>query len=141
MFFEDNLIEINYLSSKESYKDVKVSPRLAKEQSDDLESLIQEFKPLFTDKPGPTSLIEHSIMLTSDVPVRSRPYPVAYGIRESLRNDMQEMKDLGVIRDSNSPYASPVVIVKKKDGSNRICVDYRKLNKLTVFDPEPKVTS
>ena len=54
---------------------------------------------------------------------------------------MQEMKDLGVIRDSNSPYASPVVIVKKKDGSNRICVDYRKLNKLTVFDPEPMVTS
>ena len=65
--------------------------------------------------------------------------PVAYGIRESLRNDMQEMKDLGVIRDSNSPYASPVVIVKKKDGSNRICVDYRKLNKLTVFDPEPSI--
>eukprot|EP00794_Sanderia_malayensis_P005882 gene5882-6570_t len=59
-------------------------------------------------------------MLTSDVPARSRPYPVAYGIRESLRNDIQEMKDTDVFRDSNSPYASPVVIVKKKDGSNRI---------------------
>ena len=64
-----------------------------------------------------------------------------YGVRESLRSDIQEMQDLGIIRVSNSPYASPVVIVKKKDGSDQVCVDYRKLNKLTVFDPEPMVTS
>ena len=44
---------------------------------------------------------------------------------------------MGLIRKSSSPYASPVVIVKKKDGSNRICVDYRKLNKVTISDPEP----
>ena len=47
------------------------------------------------------------------------------------------MLDLGIIRTSASPYASPIVIVKKKEGSNRICVDYRKLNKVTVADPEP----
>ena len=47
------------------------------------------------------------------------------------------MMKMGVIRESNSPYASPVVTVKKKDGSNRVCVDYQKLNKLTIFDPEP----
>ena len=44
---------------------------------------------------------------------------------------------MGVIRECNSHYASQVVIVKEKHGSNRVCVDYRKLNKLTVFDPEP----
>lgn len=47
------------------------------------------------------------------------------------------MLKMGVIRESNSPYASPVVVVKKKDGSNRVCVDFRKLNKLTIFNPEP----
>ena len=51
------------------------------------------------------------------------------------------MMKMGVIRESSSPYASPVVVVKKKDNTNRICVDYRRLNKLTVFDPEPMPTA
>ena len=42
-----------------------------------------------------------------------------------------------VIKKSESPYVAPVVIVKHPDGSNRICVDYRKLNQVTVFDSEP----
>ena len=50
------------------------------------------------------------------------------------------MVDLGIIRTSASPYASPIVIVKKKDVPNQICVDYRKLNKVTVADPEPMKT-
>ena len=78
---------------------------------------------------------------TSDQPVRSRPYPVLYSLRESLKKDIADMMKMGVIRESNSPYASPVVVVKKKDNTNSICVDYRRLNKLTVFDPEPMPTA
>ena len=62
-------------------------------------------------------------------------------MRESLRKDITDMIKMGVIRESSSPYASPVVVVKKKDNTNRVCVDYRKLNKLTVFDPEPMPTA
>ena len=62
-------------------------------------------------------------------------------MRESLKKDIDDMMKMGVIRESNSPYASPVVVVKKKDGSNRVCVDYQKLHKLTVFDPEPIPTA
>ncbi|GFR73373.1 zinc finger protein [Elysia marginata] len=47
------------------------------------------------------------------------------------------MEDLEIIRKSSSPYSSPVVVVKKKDGSNRVCIDYRRLNKITTFDPQP----
>ena len=43
----------------------------------------------------------------------------------------------GIIEPSTASYASPIVVVKKPDGSNRICIDFRKLNKITVFDPEP----
>ena len=48
---------------------------------------------------------------------------------------------MGVVRPSTSPYASPIVMVKKKDGSNRVCVDFRKLNKITEVDPEPMTTA
>ncbi|KAK3711512.1 hypothetical protein QZH41_016430, partial [Actinostola sp. cb2023] len=58
----------------------------------------------------------------------------------NAKKDVDEMLELGVIRESDSPYASPVVIVQKKDGTNRVCIDYRKLNKITIFDPVPMVT-
>ena len=48
---------------------------------------------------------------------------------------------MGVIRESSSPYASPVAVVKKEDNTNRVCVHYRKLTKLTIFDPEPMPTA
>ena len=51
------------------------------------------------------------------------------------------MMDIGILRESSSPYASPQVVVKKTDGSNRMCVDYRKLNLVTVADPAPMTTT
>ena len=48
---------------------------------------------------------------------------------------------MGVVRPSMPPYASPIIMVKKKDGSNRVCVDFRKLNKITEEDPEPMTTA
>ena len=83
----------------------------------------------------------HHIKLTSNEPIRSKPYPVPYSVRESLKKDIEDMIKMKVIRESSSPYASPVVVVKKKDNANRVCVDYRKLNKPTVFDPEPMPTA
>ena len=99
--------------------------------------LANQFSSLFTAALGTTDLAQHHIKRTSDEPVRSRPYPVPYIMRESLKNDIADMIEMGVIRESSSPYASPVVVVKKKDNTNRVHDDYRKLNKLTVFDPVP----
>ena len=48
---------------------------------------------------------------------------------------------MGVIEPSSAAYALPVVMVKKPDGSTRVCIDYRKLNSVTVFDPEPMLTA
>ena len=85
-------------------------------------------------------MIEHKIELTDNNPVRSRPYPLPYALRENLKREIEDLISLGIIRESNSPFASPIVIVKKKDGSDCICIDYRKLNKLTVTDPKPMIT-
>ncbi|KAK3766777.1 hypothetical protein RRG08_057586 [Elysia crispata] len=76
------------------------------------------------------------IDLTSDVPVRQTPYPVLFALKCSLKKELQQMEDLGIIWKKDSPYASPVVVVKKKHGSNRICIDFRRLNKITVTDPQ-----
>ena len=54
-----------------------------------------------------------------------------------METEIQNMLDLGVIEPSISPYSSPIVLVPKKDGSVRFCIDFRKLNKVTEFDAEP----
>ena len=125
-------LEIGGYVAKESIKDVATGDNLTDEQRAEFIDLASQFQSLFAEAPGSTSLAQHHIKLTSDQPVRSRRYPVPYSLRESLKKDITDMMKMGVIRESSSPYASPVVVVKKKDNTNRICVDYRKLNKLTV---------
>ena len=138
---EVDFLELGGYVAKESIQDVATGPNLTDEQRTEFTDLANQFTNFFTESPGTTDLVQHRIKLTSDEPVRSRPYPVPYSMRESLRKDIADMIKMGVIRESSSPYASPVVVVKKKDNTNRVCVDYRKLNKLTVFDPEPMPTA
>ena len=99
--------------------------------------MVQRFSEIFSDRPCETNLAEHRIDLTSDVPVHQMPYPVAFAPQPSFKKELQQMEDCGIIWKSDSPHASPVVVVKKKDGSNRICIDFRRLNKITVTDPQP----
>ena len=80
---------------------------------------------IFTDIPGKTSIIEHRVHLVDDYPIRCRPYELPYAERGVIQEEIQEMISTGIVRESDLPYASPMVVVKKKDGSNRICVDFR----------------
>ena len=73
-------------------------------------------------------------MTTSDIPVRQKTYQI---LRDKVKDELSSMLEAGIVEPSVSPYASPVVIIPKKDNSIRYCVDYRKLNQVTQFDPEP----
>ena len=86
-------------------------------------------------------MIEHKIDLTDDRPIRCKPYPLPYAKRGEIREEIQNMMDTGIMRESSSPYAFPLIVVKKKDGSDRMCVDYQKLNLVTVTDPAPMTTA
>ena len=112
---------------------------LTKSEEENVWQVLEAYDSVFTDVLGKSNVIQHQITLTDSTPIRSKPYPLPYVIKENLKTKVQKMLDLGIIRTSASSYASPIVIVKK-DGSNRICVDYRKLNKVTVADPEPMKT-
>ena len=106
-----------------------------------LKDLIRRYPNVFTDMPGETDVIQHQIKLTDDTPIRYKPYPLLYAIREELRNKVDTMLEMGVARPSTSLYTSPIVMATRKDGSNRVCVDFRKLNKITKVDPEPMTTA
>ncbi|OMO64097.1 reverse transcriptase [Corchorus capsularis] len=83
----------------------------------------------------PTRGHDHHIPLKDESQaIKLRPYRYPTVQKNVIEHMVQEMKDSGVIRDNNSSFASPVVLVKKKDGTWRLCIDYRQLNKLTIKD-------
>ena len=86
--------------------------------------------------PGLTDLAKHVIRLTSDKPVRSKLFPLPLMSRERVCEEVRRMQETGIIEPSTSPYLPPIVIVKKKSGSNRFCIDFRAVNRLTLFDAE-----
>lgn len=77
------------------------------------------------------------IQLTSDKPVQMRPYRVPFAKRAILTNITNDLMRHGIIRPSDSTYASPVVLVAKRNGEHRMCVDYRQLNLITSKIPYP----
>jgi len=80
---------------------------------------------------------EMKIVLKHEQPISFRPRRLSYSEQGSLRNIIDELLSENIIRPSNSPYSSPIVLVKKKNNCYRLCVDYRELNKITVKDNFP----
>ena len=117
----------------QSYNDVHFSDTLTSEQRSEVETLIEQYPEVLSSLPGRTDQIQHDIKLLTSEPIRSKGYPISFKTRDA----MEEMIDLDVIEPSISPYSSPVVLVPKKDGSVRFCIDFRKVNKVTEFDAEP----
>ncbi|GJV06574.1 putative reverse transcriptase domain-containing protein [Tanacetum coccineum] len=91
------------------------------------------------DLPGlpPPRQVEFHIDLIPVCPVRVAPYHLAPSEMKELSKQLQELLEKGFIRPSSSPWGAPVLFVKKKDGSFRMCIDYRELNKLTIKNRYP----
>lgn len=77
------------------------------------------------------------IEVTSETPVAYRPYRLSHQEKLKVREIIADLLDKGIVRESRSEYSSPILLVKKKDGSDRMCVDYRALNRVTVKDRYP----
>lgn len=83
---------------------------------------------------GCTDRIKHQIKLSDPSPFKQRPRPIHPQDIDAVRSHLQELLQSGVIRESESPFASPIVVVRKKNGTVRLCIDYRKLNAQTIKD-------
>ncbi|GJZ23058.1 putative reverse transcriptase domain-containing protein [Tanacetum coccineum] len=103
--------------------------------------VVKEFPDVFPeDLPGlpPVRQVEFQIdLIPGAAPVARTPYRLAPSEMQELSNQLQELTDRGFIRPSTSPWGAPVLFVKKKDGSFRMCIDYRELNKLTIKNRYP----
>ena len=123
-----------WLKDKVKLKDSKIS----EEQKQKLLNLLGRYSRVFEkpDKMGITK-VKHFIQTTQNKPFKLSQYKLSHKEHEQIDKMTQDMEKQGVISKSDSPWSSPVVLVKKKDGSVRFCVDFRSLNSITKKDGYP----
>ena len=114
-----------------------ISEQLQPNQRKDIENLVKSFKDVLDATPGSTTLEYHSIKTPNAVPIHQHPRRIPQPWMAGVRKEVEELLKLDIIEPSDAPWASPIVTIKKKDGTVRICVDYRKLNMATTDDPYP----
>ena len=125
------LVEFNQLSSDQQKNDELDMGQIPSV----LRMVLQEFKHVFNMPSGlpPKRTHDHAIVLKEGTdPISRRPYRYPQGQKNEIESLIADMLTAGIIQPSRSPFSSPVLLVKKKDGSWRFCVDYRALNKATV---------
>lgn len=85
-------------------------------------------------RPGRTDVLHHCVYLTQQVPIKQRPYRMSSTKQAVVEKQLEEMLSAGIVKPSHSGWASPVILVPKKDGRLRFCVDYRKVNAIMESD-------
>jgi hypothetical protein len=130
----DHLIDVFERSSK----------NLTLDQSEAVKTLLREYGDIFSKDDsdlGRTGLVRHEISTGEAKPIKQPPRRLPIHQRSEAEQQIKDMLERRVIEESNSPWSSPIVLVKKKDGSTRFCVDYRRLNEVTHKDayPLPKI--
>ncbi|GJU43295.1 reverse transcriptase domain-containing protein [Tanacetum coccineum] len=99
--------------------------------------VVRDFPEVFLDDLSGLPPIREIELTPGATPVAKSPYRLAPSELEELSGQLKELQDKGFIRPSSSPWGAPVLFVKKKDGSFRMCIDYRELNKLTIKNRYP----
>jgi len=132
---ENNVKEVKNECLNFNFEDVDIDEI----QLESLKSLLHKYNDLFrTPNAERTAKVGgHMIDTGNEKPINQVPYRAGYYERGIIEEQVQKMLKDGIISESKSPWASPVVLVKKKDGSTRFCVDYRKLNAITKKDVYP----
>jgi hypothetical protein len=129
-------IPVIALTASETFEDVQLDDNCP-EIHQELKLLVSEFQDVLTDLPLRTTLDVCEIRTVTENPIRTRQYPLPHSQQEVIKREVESMLAMGVIERASSPYSSPIVLVKKKEGAVRFCVDFRKLNRQVVFDAEP----
>ncbi|GFW54662.1 retrovirus-related Pol polyprotein from transposon 412 [Trichonephila clavipes] len=106
-------------------------------QREEINSLLEKYEECFQLGGEPTPFIEHRINTRNHLPVAVPPYRMNPSKKEILKQEIDRLLSEGIIEECESPYASPVVLIPKPNGTFRLCIDYRKLNEITIADTYP----
>ncbi|UYV83674.1 hypothetical protein LAZ67_23002033, partial [Cordylochernes scorpioides] len=115
----------------------QINENLSPKEQKELKQVLERYGDLFSSRLGRTNLAKHRIDTEDAKPIKNKPYRVSAKERDIIKEQIDEMLTEGIIRPSSSPWSFPVILVKKRDGKYRFCVDYRKLNNVTVKDVYP----
>jgi hypothetical protein len=119
------------------YHQPNTKVQLTESQQGRLDELLEQNQDLFVDNAqllGRTDVEQHRVIVENEHPIRQKAYRVSPNENQFIDGEIRRMLDQGIIRPSKSPWTSPVVLVSKKNGKTRFCVDYRKLNSVTKKD-------
>ena len=113
-------------------------------QLQEIIDLLRAFEDVFSQSEhdmGRATAVRHNVRMTDYTPFKERHRRIPPAQYDEVRQLLKDMLDAGAIRESHSPFAQPIVLVRKKDGSLRLCIDYRTLNKRTIKDnfPLPRI--
>ena len=122
------------VNKKENFK----TGELTEEQKNQFEGLMERNMDIFENGSlGRTVVTKHKIDSGTTKPIKQSAYRIGPKEKQIIKEEVEKMLKEGVIRKSKSPWTSPVVLVKKKDGSIRFCVDYGKINGVSKKDNHP----
>ena len=113
---------------------------LEKKQEKQLKDLIEKYENIciYGDKKiNKTNVMKCNIRLKDETPIMQKAYRESEENREIIKKEIDKMLKEGIIKESYSPWSSPVVIVNKKTGDKRFCIDFRKINQMTITDAYP----
>lgn len=114
-----------------------ISTHLGTEKQLEIGQVLERHQAAFSNQPGTTTLAEMVITTGQAHPTSHPPYTIPHSRKTGARAEIKSMLEAGIIRPSKSPWAAPMILVQKKDGSLRPVIDFRRLNKLTQKDPYP----
>jgi hypothetical protein len=134
--FFNEILHVDFESKTVGVGQLNISDRVGYKDEECLKTLFEKnYKSRYTDHFDDTC--QMVIQLKNDQPIYFRPRRLSLSEKETLRKILDGLLEKGIIRPSNSPYASKIVLVKKKNGETRLCVDYREINKITIRDNFP----
>ncbi|GET66187.1 enzymatic polyprotein, putative [Rhizophagus irregularis DAOM 181602=DAOM 197198] len=140
-FDEEEILEELYQDELYNIYEDDHEGDITNEQKGKLKVLVEKYKDIFEydgEKYNRTNLVKHEIRLKGGTePIAQKRYKENDEKGKFIRKEVDEMLKLGKIRESRSPWSSPVTLAGKKSGNYRFCIDYRKLNKVTITDAYP----